>query len=334
MNGSLSVHRAFHRLVAATTVCAALLTFVSCAAALQDRAVVPLWPGKAPGSEQVTIVEEVVQRSRDPKVPDRFVHRITRPTLTVFVPKRPVGTSLLIVPGGSYIREVFDKEGFEIATWFAARGVTAFVLKHRLPAEGHVRGSDVPLQDAQRALRLIRSKGAEWKLDPQRIGVFGASAGGHVAASLSTRFDATVYAPVDAIDRLSARPDFSLLLYPVISMQPLIAHAGSRQALLGTNPSSGQVARHSLELHVTAATPPTIIILADDERSVPPAHGLGYYQALHRMGVSAELHIYAAGGHGFALRSASTAPVARWPYTAWAWLSGRGMVSPGRSGTP
>lgn len=291
-----------------------------------DRAEYPLWAGRAPGSETVELVEQVTDRDGDSGFSDRRVHSILRPTLTAFVPKQPNGTSLLIAPGGGYVREVLDRESFEIASWLAERGVTGFVLKYRLPAEGHQRGSDVPLQDAQRALRLIRSWAERWKLDSQRIGVLGFSAGGHLAASLSTRFNAVVYRASDEVDRISARPDFSILLYPVISMQASIAHAGSRRALLGANPGADLVSLHSLDRQVTAATPPTLIILADDDRSVVPENAVRYYRALHAAGVSAELHVYAAGGHGFGIRGARALPVADWPSLTWAWLSDRGMV--------
>jgi acetyl esterase/lipase len=306
---------------------ATLVTRGARAAALQQAAELPLWPGVAPGSEQVTVSETVEDRSTDAKKPDRAVHGIRTPTLTAFVPKQPNGASLIIAPGGGYVREVIDKEGSEIASWFAERGVTVFVLKYRLPGEGHAHASFVALADAQRAVRLVRSQAASWQLDPARIGFLGFSAGGHVAASLATQFARKVYEPLDPSDALSARPDFLLLLYPVISMQEPIVHQGSKHALLGAHPSAADVALHSCELHVTNASPPTFLALADDDHAVLPENSLRYYQALKRAQVRAELHVFLHGGHGFALRGPPEEASRHWPELAWQWLLGLGVVS-------
>jgi acetyl esterase/lipase len=291
-----------------------------------DAIEVPLWPGVAPGSQGLALKESITERSQDPQLRDRFVAGVRRPRLLVFRATKPNGTAVIIMPGGGYVREVLDKEGFESARWLAARGVSAFVLVYRLPGEGHAQRADVPLQDAQRAVRLVRGRAREFGLDAHRIGVLGFSAGGHVAASVATRFDAQVYAALDALDAGSARPDFSILLYPVISMDPSIAHGGSRQALLGETPSASDVAKYSLENAVTAATPPTLLILADDDAAVPPENSLRYYSALHRSGVPVDLHIYARGKHGFGIRLAQDLPVGNWPEVAWTWLSASGFL--------
>jgi acetyl esterase/lipase len=282
---------------------------------------VALWPGVAPGSRGLALKESITERSADPAVRDRFVTGVLRSRLLVFRAAKPNGTGVIIAPGGGFAREVLDKEGFETARWLAARGVSAFVLVYRLPGEGHAQRADVPLQDAQRAVRLVRGRAREFGLDAHRVGFLGFSAGGHVAASVATRFDAKVYAWVDALDGGSARPDFSILLYPVISMDPSIAHGGSRQALLGESPSAAAVATSSLENAVTAATPPTLLILTDDDPAVVPENSLRYYSALHRNGVPAELHIFGSGKHGFGIRLAQGLPVGNWPEVARAWLA-------------
>jgi acetyl esterase/lipase len=292
---------------------------------------VPLWPGVAPGSQGLALEESITERSPDPRLPDRFVAGVLRPRLLVFRAAKPNGTGVIVTPGGGYVREVLDKEGFETARWLAARGVSAFVLLYRLPGEGHAQRADVPLQDAQRAVRLVRSRAREFGLDAHRIGFLGFSAGGHVAASVATRFDAKVYGALDALDAGSARPDFSILLYPVISMDANIAHGGSRQALLGEAPSAATVATCSLDNAVTAATPPTLLILADDDTAVLPENSVRYYSALRRHGVPVELHVYARGGHGFGIRLAQGLPVGNWPEVAWTWLAASGFVpAPGR----
>jgi acetyl esterase/lipase len=291
-----------------------------------SRQQVPLWPGTAPGTKHVALTETITERSSDPNRPDRFVSGVVQPKLMVFAARQPNGAALLIAPGGGYVREVLDKESFEIAEWMSARGVTAFVLTYRLPGEGHERSADVPLQDAQRATRLVRARAAEWGIDATRIGFMGFSAGGHVAASVATRPDEAVYERVDSIDTKNARPDFSILLYPVISMDPNVGHSGSRKALLGDSPSDAQVLAHSADRRVTARTPPTLMILASDDTLVVPEHSLRYYRALHQAGVSAELHIYAAGKHGFGIRGAAGLPIGGWPDVAWSWLQSAGFV--------
>ncbi|TWB44399.1 alpha/beta hydrolase [Nitrospirillum pindoramense] len=287
----------------------------------------PIWPGGVgPGSEGVSIQESVVERSADPTLHDRYTLGITRPHLVVYRPSHPNGTALLVMPGGGYRWVVVDKEGDEIGRRLSAAGVTVFVLTYRLPGEGHAQAADVPLQDAQRALRLIRARAAEWGLDPHRIGAMGLSAGGHVAASLGTRYDAPVYAPVDTADQQSARPDFLALIYPVASMDPAIAHKGSRNQLLGATPTPAQDAAYSTERSVTSQTPPTFLLHADDDPSVPVENSLRFYAALHAAKVPAELHIFRQGGHGFGLRGARGLPVAAWPDLYIAWVRGLGMM--------
>ncbi|HLJ53134.1 MAG TPA: alpha/beta hydrolase, partial [Rhizomicrobium sp.] len=211
----------------------------------------------------------------------------------------------------------------EVARRFNRSGILGAVLTHRLPAEGWRDRAEVPLQDAQRAIRLIRARAHEFGIDPERIGVLGFSAGGHVAASLMTRFDAQVYAPLDAADRLSARPDFAGLIYPVISMLSPIAHTASREELLGASPSAAAMAAASCERLVTAKTAPAFILAASDDDQVDPRNSLALYDALRSARVATELHMFQEGGHGFALRRIEGRPIAVWPDLFFNWGKSR-----------
>ncbi|HWA74617.1 MAG TPA: alpha/beta hydrolase [Polyangiaceae bacterium] len=293
------------------------------AVAIEKTSELPLWPGDAPGSAGLALAEVVTERSKDPALHDRAITGILRPSLTVYVPAQPNGAALIVAPGGSYLREAWDKEGVDTARWFANKGVTVFLLKYRLPAEGHQARSDVPLQDAQRAVRVVRARAASFRLDAKRIGVMGFSAGGHLAALLASRFDEKVYEPVDAADRLSARPDFAILLYPVVSMEDPIAHAGSRRALLGESPNAALLVAKSADRQVTRENPRTLLLLAADDQAVLPENSLRYYRALRDAGVSAELHVYESGGHGFGMRSPKGAAAEGWAELALSWMRRR-----------
>ncbi len=281
---------------------------------------IPLWPRTPPGGAHVHLTLQLIERSPTPAVfHDRFVTDIGAPLLTVFRPDKPNGAALLLAPGGGYRRVVIDKEGFEAARRLNGSGITVFNLRYRLPAEGWDNGADVPLQDAQRAMRLIRARAKDFAVDPKRVGVLGFSAGGHVAASLLTRADEPVYRPADKLDALDARPDFAGLMYPVISMAPPIAHAGSREKLLGTNPTEAQQALYSPDRHVTPNVPPAFIALAADDKEVDPANSLAFRAALAAAGVNSEFHMFEEGGHGFGIRLAQGKPAAVWPdlFVAW-----------------
>ncbi len=220
---------------------------------------------------------------------------------------------MLLAPGGGYERVVMDKEGYETACWLADRGYTCFVLLYRMPGDHWGAGPDAPLQDAQRALRLVRSKAAAMGFDPARIAIMGFSAGGHVAGSLTTRFDAKVYDRIDAVDDLSARPDLSALIYPVLSMVEGPAHMGSRKQLLGSSPTPEQVALYSPEQNVTDRLPPVFLLHAADDKTVPVANTLMMFTALKAKAIPTEMHVFEEGGHGFGLRSIDGKPVAAWP---------------------
>lgn len=286
--------------------------------------VLPLWPGDPPGGPVAGLVEQVEDRIKPGGLPDRAVRHITKPTLTVFRPAKPNGSALLLIPGGGYALVVKDKEGFETARLLSAEGITVFVLLYRLPNDGWKGGADTPLQDAQRALRLIRHQAPTYGVAPGRIGVMGFSAGGHLSASLSTRYEERVYDPIDAVDMVSARPDHACLVYPVITLAPPSAHTGSARNMLGPDPGQDRVARYSPENGVTPQTPPTFLLHALDDKGVVAENSMIMLAALRRQGVVAEAHFFQEGGHGFGLRGAVGKPVAAWPslYLAWARRNG------------
>jgi acetyl esterase/lipase len=290
-------------------------------AALRDTppdAIIPLWPNGVPGAERVTVIEEEIARPNGEGLPDRIVRFVRTPHLSLFRATRPNGSALLIIPGGGYRHVVIDKEGYEAARWFAARGVSAYVLRYRLPGDGWAAGPDVSLQDAQRAMRVIRGQAG---IDPARVASIGFSAGGHVAASLATRFDWPLAPDGDAS---SAKPDISCFMYPVITMGEA-GHAGSRSYLLGANPSAEALARYSLENHARTDMSPTMVIHAANDEAVPLANGLAIYDAIRRANVRTELHVFEEGGHGFGLRFVRDKPAGIWPQLFFNWGQRRGI---------
>jgi acetyl esterase/lipase len=288
---------------------------------------IDLWPSGAPGAPAVLPTETTNERSTDPAYNDRYVLGISRPRLVVFRPDRPNGAAVLITPGGGYRWVVVDKEGYEMARLLAAQGVTVFVLFYRLPNEGWAAGPNVALSDAQRAMRLIRHRASAYDIDPNRLCAMGFSAGGHVCADLLTRFDAPVYAAIDAADRLSARPDAAAPIYPVVSMTLPTAHAGSRQYLIGEAASGDRERAHSPHLNVRPDSPPTFLLHAEDDSSVVVENSLLLRSALREKGVETETHLFPDGGHGFGLRLARGKSVEHWPDLFSAWARGRGLWS-------
>ncbi len=290
---------------------------------------IPLWPGMAPGGDTVTVTGVVVERSTDPGFRDRFAQYTTQPLMTVFRPQDlgvvPKGTALLLIPGGGYRWSVLDKEGFDVARVFAATGTTCFVLRYRLPADGWTAGADAPLQDVQRALRLIRSMADEYGLDPDRVGVLGASAGGHLAALASSRADVT-YSVIDAADGQRFDPDFTLLMYPVITMRDPHTHAGSRLMLLGSSPDEAQLAAYSLEERDWRGAAPVWMVHAMDDAAVPVENALSLLSRLRNDGVDVEAHLFQEGGHGFGVRLISGRPAEAWPDLARAWAARAGFT--------
>jgi len=284
-----------------------------------------LWPKVAPGAPATLPVETVRERSKDKAYNDRYVFGISRPRMAVFRPAKANGAAVLITPGGGYNWVVIDKEGYEMARWLAARGVTAFVLFYRLPHEGWAAGPDTPLSDAQRAIRLIRHGAARYRIDPKRVCAMGFSAGGHLCADLLTRFNRNTYAPVDAADRLPARPDLAAPIYPVVSMTLPTAHAGSRKNLVGAEASPERERAHSPHLNVPADAPPTFLLHAEDDTSVVVENSLLLRSALLARKVPVETHLFPDGGHGFGLRLARGHSVENWPRLFIAWAIRQGL---------
>jgi acetyl esterase/lipase len=269
--------------------------------------VVPLWSGPAPRSHGDT--------------PNDI------PSLTVFLPKNPghPTPAIVICPGGGYEFLAWDHEGVNEAEWFQERGIAAFVLKYRLPINGY--RHPVPLLDAQRAMRLVRDKTDDWNLDASQIGLMGFSAGGHLAATLNTHFDAGNPNATDPVDRLSCRPDFTVLVYPVISMDDTITHAGSKANLLGPDPDPADVAHLSTETQVTPQTPPTLLVHAQDDGPVPIENSRLMLAALQEAGVLSLIHEYPTGGHGFGyFHDQEKNKVIGWLERAHEWLKSHGFV--------
>jgi acetyl esterase/lipase len=280
---------------------------------------IDLWPRQPPGSPAALPTEVVNERSKDSTFNDRFVSGISRPRMAVFRPAKPTGSAVLIIPGGGYSWVVIDKEGYEMARWLAARGVTAFVLFYRLPHQGWSPRSDAPLMDAQRAMRLLRERAPRYGIDPTRVCAIGFSAGGHLCASLLTRFDTTVYSPVDAADRQSARPDAAAPIYPVISMSLPVAHAGSRTNLIGANPSPDMERLYDPSRNVPDNAPPTFLAHAEDDPVVPVDNTLVMRAALRAHQRPVETHLFPDGGHGFVLRLSKGKSVEGWQELFYGW---------------
>lgn len=283
---------------------------------------IALWPeGKVPGETLGTSPSRIVERSHDPALPDRYIEQVSAPYLVAYRPARPNGVGLLVIPGGGYQRVVLDKEGTALVPAFVEQGgVSLFVLRYRLPAPDRT-NREAALADAQRAVRQIRAHADGWGLAPEKIGVMGFSAGGHVAARLAIDYDRPVYPAADAVDDYSARPDFQLLIYPVIDMAGADTHTGSRQKLLGDASTAELRQRYSMQHYVHARVPPAFLLHAGDDVAVPVGNSLLFYQALTRAGVATELHLYPQGGHGFGIRETAGLPVAAWPQLALRWIN-------------
>lgn len=299
-----------------TLVAAAALAMLPRFAGAQTNSedeVVPLWSGSPPGTSDTPIHRKIADQSKDAARPDRWITGIDRPVMVVKRPARPNGSAMLVVPGGGYGFLSYDNEGISQAAWLNARGITAFILLYRLPGEGWTGREDVPLQDAQRAMRLIRAGAERFGIDPAKVGVLGFSAGGHLAGSLATRHSESVYQPVDQADRQSAAPQVAGLVYPVVSLAASYTHAGSRDNLLGPGSTSAAQKRRSVEARVDDATCPTFLAHAADDGLVPPANSIALFQALLLAGRPAALHVFENGGHGFGVRLPATMQAAAWP---------------------
>lgn len=239
----------------------------------------PLWPNGAPNSNELKGDEQEMDNGR--------VSNIKNPDITVYRAENPNGMAVIMCPGGGYARLAMNHEGHDMAPWFNTQGITYVVLKYRMP-NGH---KEVPFSDVEQAIRLVRQHAAEWNINPAKVGIMGASAGGHLASTLATHYTSK-----------ETRPDFQILLYPVITMDANFTHAGSRENLITKNPSADLIAKFSNELQVNAQTPQAFIALSSDDKAVLPQNSINYYLALLKHNVPATMHIYPTGGHGWGFR--------------------------------
>lgn len=239
----------------------------------------PLWPNGAPNSNELKGDEQEMDNGR--------VSNIKNPDITVYRAEHPSGIAVIMCPGGGYARLAMNHEGHDMAPWFNTQGITYVVLKYRMP-NGH---NEVPFSDVEQAIRLVRQHAAEWNINPAKVGIMGASAGGHLASTLATHYTSK-----------ETRPDFQILLYPVITMDANFTHAGSRENLITKNPSADLIAKYSNELQVNAQTPQAFIALSSDDKAVLPQNSINYYLALLKHNVPATMHIYPTGGHGWGFR--------------------------------
>ncbi len=254
-----------------------------------------------------------------------WMERVTHsPAITPFLPlaDKRGGAAVVICPGGGYGGLSMEKEGLEVGRWMQARGIAGVVLRYR--CGGGKNGQPVPLSDAQRAIRLVRNHATEWNVDPHRVGILGFSAGGHLASTAATMFDEGDAKSTDAVEQQSCRPDFAVLVYPVISMEEGVTHAGSRQNLLGENPSADLVEHWSTDRQVSDKTPPTFLVHASDDGAVPVKNSLLFYEALVAHKIPAELHVYETGGHGFGMLRGDR-PADKWPEQLEPWLKVHGI---------
>ncbi|AYN67428.1 alpha/beta hydrolase [Euzebyella marina] len=280
--------------------------------------IIPLWPkGKIPNRVETDEKEEHVKEGI------LRISKVQEPTIEVYLPAKQnaTGEAVLIFPGGGYHILAYDWEGTDIAKFLNGKGIAGIVVKYRLPTSESLKEKyNVPLIDAQRALRLVRSKAAEFNINANKIGIVGFSAGGHLASTLGTHFNEKVYDDIDNADKLSARPDFMTLVYPVITFTQSTKHSGSQKALLQGNETEELLQRFSNESQVTPETPPTLLVHATDDTAVPVENSLLFFQALKDKGVSATMHIYPKGGHGFSL-ARNDEHLRDWTERMFEWMS-------------
>jgi acetyl esterase/lipase len=296
-----------------------LLVFGLCFAASNvfcQNEILKLWNHEVPNSQK-SDDKEIVSSEDAVRI-----SLVQIPTLEVFLPtkKNATGQAVIICPGGGYHYVVYDWEGTDIAKWCNSKGIAAFVLKYRLPNSKSIKvPHEAPLQDAQRAMRLVRSNAEKWDVVRDKVGIMGFSAGGHLASTLGTQFDKPNNFKESVIDTISARPDFMVLIYPVVTMNSNDTHSGSRLNLLGERPSDALVNQYSNELQVTKNTPKTFMVHATNDAAVPVENSLNLYKALKDKGIKTEMHIYPEGGHGFGL-GLGKGYLQTWPDRLYDWL--------------
>jgi len=277
-----------------------------------------LWPGDAPNKntppgEEKFYVERGTSRYEN----------ISEAELFVYLPEKSknTGAAVVICPGGGYHVEAIQHEGFMMAEYLKQNGIAGIVLKYRLPYGQH----EIPLTDALQAIRFVRSKADDWGIDTARVGIAGSSAGGHLASTAGTHFDRGDSSAADPTARQSSRPDFMLLLYPVISFDEAIGHMGSRQNLIGATNNWKLASAYSNELHVNAQTPPAFLVLADDDKTVDPENSIRFYMAMKKYDIPAELHIFHQGGHGFGMNKINK-PAEQWPELFVQWMKSMNFI--------
>ena len=275
---------------------------------------------KLPAEPMYLWAEKPLVKPDREHIKDQRVYAVDNPSMTPFWPEKPNGTAVVIFPGGGYVRLAINHEGYDIAKWFAERGVAAFVVKYRMQEYGF----PAPLLDGLRAVRLVRKNAAEWGIDPAKIGVVGFSAGGHLAASVATRFGFSGQLN-DSLEHISARPDFAVLGYPVITLTGADAHAGSRKALLGEKPESKLLQDNSLQFQVDDKVPPVFMLHGIGDQSVPVGNSLAFFAAVQKYNKQSELHIYQTGIHGVGMIQGQGS-VSHWPQALEAWMRERGWL--------
>lgn len=291
-----------------------MLAFICTLSFAQDK-VLKVWSAGAPNHNGMDEPEEKYDGVR--------VRNVSEAEMYVYLPAKEIntGAAVVICPGGGYRIEAMDHEGYEMAEWLKTKGIAGIVLKYRLPYGHH----EIPSGDARHAMRIVRKNAKEWGINPDKIGIAGSSAGGHLASTVGTVFDSGDKNSSNPVEQLSCRPDFMLLLYPVISFSEEIGHMGSRKNLIGETNDWKLAKQYSNELNVSANTPPTFLVLADDDKTVMPQNSIVFYSKLKEYNVPAEIHIFQLGGHGFGMTKKNL-PVDQWPNLFYSWLKPRSIV--------
>ncbi len=288
---------------------------------MEAQQTIALYEGNVPNSKSYKTKERWEPQDNG----DTIVRLISQPTLSIFLPEKDkaTGAAVVICPGGGYWVASIVKEGFAVARQFNEYGVAAFVLKYRIPNDSSMLDKSIgPLQDAQRAIQLVRMHAAEWHVDEKKVGIMGFSAGGHVASTAATHFQ---HNNIENHSKINLRPDFAIFIYPVISFQDGIAHIGSRDQLIGKKPRKELLDSFSNELQVTKETPPTFLVHASNDDAVPVMNSIAYYEALLKYKIPAEMHLYKSGGHGFGMMNPTTNDL--WMESCKNWMQSMNLIS-------